>query len=483
MFYKLVFIIVIYIFYSGCGLISKETHLEIVSPSHRIESLNLAPRHYRALDFCKESLKVVRPALLSSTAYLSPEELRQIPWISRVQGYQIQQCDEFSKRGRILADFYKIYSQHSNRIGLVLPPAASNEGALQIILDEFKATLKRNGVHDIDKALLIRRIERSKENALTTISRLIHMDRVSMVFVVNSAHAQAAVELADSTQVPVFLVNPQSPHTRSRQSMRIYPPIDLQSSKLLDVYKNNSISHVTVLYPHGADLELVLRLKRLAGRSLIFHESTYDPTNPKNMLNVVKSAVSRMQLVRSKAQGVLILDNFKMVRHLVNMIRSGASDLNIVMTGNQQWRSHALVSPREVGLEGGYFVDFIGSYKDLPEGLEVPIPEGEYFTTATHAGRIDFQLIGHRLGTLGSQVLKRPWNRQRIAAELQSLQNSWDNYFPVGELAFDKNRNSTWPVFLFRISGESIQIVKELVSIDSPGKSSETLQDHRRATL
>ena len=164
-------------------------------------------------------------------------------------------------------------------------------------------------------------------------------------------------------------------------------------------------------------------------------------------------------MVRSKSQAVLILDNFKMVRHLVNMIRTGLGDGNVIISGNQQWRSPALVTPKEEALEGAMFVDFIGSYADLPPALAAPTPESPLFTTAQAASRLDYQLIGHRLGTLSSSVMKSIRSRQRIATELQSMHNSWDNYFPPSELAFDKNRDSSWPAFLFKVKGENIEIV------------------------
>jgi hypothetical protein len=146
-----------------------------------------------------------------------------------------------------------------------------------------------------------------------------------------------------------------------------------------------------------------------------------------------------------------------MVRHIVNIIGTSLPSTPTLFAGNQQWRSPALVVPRDDLLQGAIFVDFIGSYQNLPDRIETPITDSEYFTTAQAASRIDYQIIGHRLATLGVQAARFGVNRHQIAKRLQSTRNSWDSYFPKTELAFDVQRESSWPVFMFEVSGETIK--------------------------
>lgn len=439
----------------SCGILTKGSVLDVVHADGSIQPINLAPRHYRVQDHCVEVLTFAGPNLLSTLAPLTPDQRARLAWPSRVANYKVSDCQSFKARGKIMQDFDSLYTSHAHKIGIILPPAAANEAALQLVLDEYKAALKRNGVTD-DNALVIRRVEKKEDAALKATAEMIHMDRVSILVGVNSVHTAAMVKLADPAQVPVFIVNPTTAHSKSNQSMRVYPPVSTLAQKLVDQYKQRNVSHVTVLYPKDGDTDLLKQLKNISGSSLYFMESSYDPISPNDVLATVRGAAGRMALTRSKTQGLLILDNFKMVRHIVNIVRGPLAELSVVITGNQQWRSPALVTPREEALEGAMFVDFIGSYADLPTGLEVPMPESPYFTTAQAASRIDYQIIGHRLGTLSIQALRKNWSRQRIAKELQSLRNSWDNYFPVGEPAFNEKRDSTWPVFLFQIQGETI---------------------------
>lgn len=454
---KRTFLTTTFLLLQSCGLLTQGSQLDVVDADGSIQTINMAPRHYLVKEHCLDIVRKATPNLLKSASYLAPQDMQRLPWYKRLQSYRVEDCSKFHHRGAMMKDYDTIYADRQDKIGVILPPAAANEAALQLILEEYRASLKRNGV-DPDKTLIIRRVDKREDAALRAAAELIHLERVALLVGVNSVHSQALAKIADPAQVPVFLVNPNSPHSKSKQTMRVYPPMDRLAEKLLDVYLAAGVTHATVLYPQGADLDLYQDIKRLAANRIYFMETSYDPGN-KNLLEHVNQAVHRMAMVRSKSQAVLILDNFKMVRHLVNMIRTGLGDGNVIISGNQQWRSPALVTPKEEALEGAMFVDFIGSYADLPTALAAPTPESPLFTTAQAASRLDYQLIGHRLGTLSSSVVKSIWSRQRIATELQSERNSWDNYFPPSELAFDKNRDSSWPAFLFRVKGETIEIV------------------------
>lgn len=445
------------LFFSSCGILTQGSQLDVVDQNGGIQTINMAPRHYLVKEHCVDIVGKATPNLLKSASYLAPSDVARLPWYSRLKSYRVEDCAKFHKRGAMMKDYAQLYADREDKIGVVLPPAAANEPALQLILEEYREALKRNGV-DPEKTLVVRRIEKKEEAALKAAAELVHLDRVSLLVGVNSIHSAALAKIADPTQVPVFLVNPNAAHSKSRQTMRVYPPMDRLAQKLLDVYLAAGVSHVTVLYPNGADLDLFHDIKRLAGNRIYFMDTSYDPES-KYLLERVSQAVHRMAMVRTKSQAVLILDNFKMVRHMVNMIRTGLGDGNVVISGNQQWRSPALVTPREEALEGALFVDFIGNYTDLPPALAAPTPESPLFTTAQVASKLDYQLIGHRLGTLSSAVIRSMWSRQRIATELQELHNSWDNYFPPTEMVFDQNRDSSWPAFLFRVKGESIEIV------------------------
>jgi hypothetical protein len=254
----------------------------------------------------------------------------------------------------------------------------------------------------------------------------------------------------------VLLVSANAPLGKTIQSMRVYPPLKRLANRLVDTFKTQGVKDAFVFYPQNANLELFHLMRGLSNDRINYSERTYNPDKPESILSAVKSQLGRIGSASGRP-AVLILDNFRMVRHIVNIIGTSLPSTPTLFAGNQQWRSPALVVPRDDLLQGAIFVDFIGSYQNLPDRIETPITDSEYFTTAQAASRIDYQIIGHRLATLGVQAARFGVNRHQIAKRLQSTRNSWDSYFPKAELAFDVQRESSWPVFMFEVSGETIK--------------------------
>jgi hypothetical protein len=320
----------------------------------------------------------------------------------------------------------------------------------------MKRELIRKGF-DPKSTIIIKRAEKNRDAALRAAATLTHMDRVSLLIGgIISSHAEAIVNISDAAHVPSLILNANAPLGRTKQSFRVYPPIKKLAFRLIESLKSNNVKHAAVLYPHGANLELfnIMRAKHSSG--INYFEASYNPQDSQSILAAAKSQISFISS-SEESTAVLIFDNFRMVRHLSNMISTSLPGRQIIFAGNQQWRSHALVTPREESLQGAMFVDFIGSYKNLPETIEIPETENIYFTTAQAASRIDYQIIGNRLGTLATEASKFGVPRHLVAQNFLETKNKWDYYFPNDELAFDDQRDSSWPAFLFKIEGESIK--------------------------
>jgi hypothetical protein len=306
----------------------------------------------------------------------------------------------------------------------------------------------------------VRRADKSKEAALRVAAELTHMDRVAILIGgMNPAHAAAIAQMSDQAQIPSLIVSGNAPLGRTAQSMRVYPPVKKLASRLVDTLKSHDVRQAVVFYPQGANLELfqLMRLKTVAGIS--YAEATYNPDDAQGVLNAVKSQTGRIASAPG-TPAVIILDNFRMVRHIINIVSTSIPDRGIVFAGNQQWRSPALVKPKDDSLQGAMFVDFIGKYRNLPNQIEVPISDSDFFTTAQAASRIDYEIIGHRLGNLAIEAARFGLSRHQIANRLLATRNKWDYYFPNDELAFDNQRDSSWPVFLFKVTDDNITEVK-----------------------
>ena len=451
----------IYIFFlslimTGCSFIGANRSVEVVLSTNEVVKVDLNPRHYRALSHCQQAISSIPQNIFASLAPLTNEQRALLKWPAHLTNLKIKDCSSFQKRGDILDELDSLFSSKSQRIGIILPPVSATEPALNIIIAQMRKELQREGFHS-DGTLIIRRVEKNKMDALKAAAELVHMDRVAMLIGgLHPTHASAIAQIADQSQTPALIISANAPLGQSRQTMRVYPPLKRLALRLTAALKEQKVQDVVVFYPANGNLELFNIMKGLTTSGLRYSQATYSPDDPASILAAIKGQTSKI----GNSQGrpaVLIFDNFRIVRHIVNMVTTALPNSNILFAGNQQWRSPALVVPRDEGLQGAIFVDFIGSYRNLPDLFDAPITDGEYFTTAEAASRLDYLIIGHRLGNLAAEAARFGINRHEIAARFQSLKNRWDTYFPTSELAFDDGRESSWPVFLFGVTDNTIK--------------------------
>jgi len=441
---------------SGCSVLGPDRGVEVITKSGAEERVDLTPRHYRALEHCEHALQTIPQNLFASLQPLTADQRAKLKWPARVAAYKLKNCESFRMRGEILEHLEDIYASKSQRIGVILPPVTPNEPAIQTILDQMRAELVRAGFNP-ERSLIIRRVDKNYDEAFKASAELVHLDRVAMlVGGLHQSHAGAIARQADLSQTPALIVNSDAALGKTSQTMRVYPPLKRLASRLAGTLKAQSVRNVVVFYPSTANLELYHLMKNLPGSGISYSEARYNPDDPQSILSAVKGQTFRISGIQG-LPAVLIFDNFRMVRHIVNIVSTSIPGKQVLFAGNQQWRSPALVVPRDETLQGALFVDFIGSYRNLPDSIDTPVSDSDYFTTAQAASRIDYQIIGHRLGTLATEAARFGLSRHEIARRLQSTNNKWDTYFPPGELAFDAQRESSWPVFLFKVVDDTIK--------------------------
>ncbi len=123
--------------------------------------------------------------------------------------------------------------------------------------------------------------------------------------------------------------------------------------------------------------------------------------------------------------------------------------------GAQSWRSPALLDPPEPMLTGSLFVDFMGSYEALPEGLRVP-GDG-FFAEPSQAAEADFSAIGFRAGRIAQAALDSGETRRQLPDTLGALTNVDPALFGPGN-AFAEGHEARWPIFLFSIGTEKLEV-------------------------
>lgn len=118
-------------------------------------------------------------------------------------------------------------------------------------------------------------------------------------------------------------------------------------------------------YHSGRIAEIIASLKKLLAHSVVFLPESPQGSALAGQESAEASLKSTPALSGAKLGGLLILDDFRMVRHIVKVYRSLTRD-RMVFLGNHLWRSTTLIEPREPYLDGAMFVDFIGRYDEIP---------------------------------------------------------------------------------------------------------------------
>ncbi|MBI2603548.1 MAG: hypothetical protein HYW48_10890 [Deltaproteobacteria bacterium] len=150
------------------------------------------------------------------------------------------------------------------------------------------------------------------------------------------------------------------------------------------------------------------------------------------------------------ADAVFIPDDFRIVRHFVNLFKYHGID-KVTMIGNNEWRSSALIQPWDPFLHGSFFADHVGSYAKLPGGMQYEFDSSEYFVLPSVAGQIDLQMMGYHAAKIALSASQNPLTTKReIVKKLRLLpQFSKDNVFE-------------WPIYLFTIKDRRLEFAWKL---------------------
>jgi hypothetical protein len=157
---------------------------------------------------------------------------------------------------------------------------------------------------------------------------------------------------------------------------------------------------------------------------------------------------------------VFLPDDYRVARHMVRIFKYFGAR-NVPFIGNQEWRSPALVNPREPLLDGSMFGDVIGRYEDLPTTIRPATIGGAFFADPTQVTATDGGMIGYRAGDIILGVLAvKPSAKLRsdIATRLPALRDSRMTMFQ-GITAFGPGGASRWPASIFAVSSDQITLL------------------------
>jgi hypothetical protein len=342
--------------------------------------------------------------------------------------------------------------------------------------------------------LIFKYTQNTRKSIIKGLAELILIDQVSMIITgLDPLEAKMSLPITKRLMIPTILINgnssfirqnkyafqvfPQQNHLAKRIAMlikkrkfkkiAIFRPMDKHSDILIDTLKKYISS------PQLSDTEVVFDLKYYPGdfdsmESAVKQVSGIDYIKRKEEFELeyqqakqkaedegIKFKANQVILPADlKADVVIIPDSFRMAHHFSNVFKyHGVSKIPFI--GNHEWRAQGLVEPWEPFLQGSYFVDFIGDYKHLPEGISSLETDSSYFTMPAEAANLDFQLIGYRAGAIAIETTQSaPKYRKDLRLKLIKLRSKEGFY--TESLIFDKRRSSYWPTYLFSINSKSL---------------------------
>lgn len=138
--------------------------------------------------------------------------------------------------------------------------------------------------------------------------------------------------------------------------------------------------------------------------------------------------------------------NFKELKHFARILRYLGVP-KIPLLGNQTWRAPELFEPTDSYLVGAVFVDFLGSYLELP-----------YLPPISHevSGYLDYKVISkHAAQITGLTLKKKSTLRSQIVSDLRSLKSHQTDPFYGSKSVFNQKQQTSWPSFLYSLTDRS----------------------------
>lgn len=393
-------------------------------------------------------------------------------------------------RANIIKTLVESINKNSGKIGVILPLSGDLANYGKNILLGIQAALQDKQVNPED-VLVIRDNAGEASQDESIFADLVLRRNIAMVIGGFQSAAASNLEYwSERLAVPTLLLSMNANSTqKNRYSFRVFPHPDPLIDALAVEAKAQGLHRIAILSPANSGGLLMAnagsRVFKAAGLQITDQE-TYTTGNYESMEAASKklfkvqpsqreSEYRRLvtsQRARAKKEGfafnpkmivlppqidfdaLFIPDNFKQVRHLVQIFKYlGVKKLPLM--GHYEWRSEGLLKPSDPFLTGSFFADFIGSYQELPNALAPPKVNG-YFAKSDELESLDFRIIGWRAGDLSTDALKDTAKRNAITTKLQSLEERGKAYFGSGK-AFANNR-SRWPASVFAIGEQQLTL-------------------------
>jgi hypothetical protein len=388
-------------------------------------------------------------------------------------------CDDAEVRKQIIELLAKILNTHSGKIGVIMPISA--QGYLKHFTTTFDAYLRASNL-DPQKILVLEDTQGKPEKVHAAVASMVYRHRVSaLIGGTEPAEAAILAEWGHKLAIPTFLmIEP----TQSAPKPFVYYAHPTQAALAKAAAESNiryGHRRVAILSPldqHSdrfiSEYERIAKGLQIDVSQRFFYDSKrfdsmesaarkifrLDPSDRKEELKNLYEAAKK----RAKESGttfnpkmvalqpdirfdaILIPDTFKIVRHFAK-IMTFLGARRVPLFGHFEWRSPGLISPWDNFLSGSYFVDFQGSYLDLPDPIKIQTQGSPYFVPGNKVEQADFSLVAWRAMEVPLALARKTTEPRRKLDKLIPGKTS-----ATSEVAFDGNHVLIWYPSTFAVS-------------------------------
>ena len=415
-------------------------------------------------------------------------------------------CQDPDQAAKILLLAGKLLSIHSGQVGLLLPDTPKQSGATQSVLSGMKAYYTSKGT-DFGKRVVVKDVANDANAILRRVAELVFVDQVGfLIGGLNELESGLLTDWADKLMVPVLLLSPYYSGTIPKKYVfHIFPRADDLVGRIQQHILSRGLKRIAIMYPMKPKPSRVIAqlMETLPKKGITISQSlSYNPSDYNSMEMAARQLLQIDKTLRAEEYEKMVLqakekaekekiefaperltlppiidfdalilpDNFRNVRHFVQIFKFLKVKSALPMIGTQEWRAFGLINPPEPLLDRSVFVDYIGSYLEIPGGINPMLYSPPFFVNPEDTAKIDYMIIGYQASRMANLAMQKPpTKRRKLADRLLTLQNTGSSYFPQGP-AFTSDHTAYWPSFLFEVSGSTIRLSQggSLSPVSSP---------------
>ncbi len=386
--------------------------------------------------------------------------------------------------------FQKVASLHTQRIAVLLPLSRWSEATQRSMINQLKSYVATQGL-DPQKQLVILDTGGQILTLQQQLAQLVFTQHVSVVIGgLTQAEAPVLSQWASRLRIPTIILNRKLAPPRNRYVFRVGPDQKEMANSLLAHIESKGFKRVALMMPQSSRDGTLADALHASSKVEIVGPLVYNPNDFGSIdlvfkrlfhLNDDARKQEMLDLItelkdKAKSEGVafdprglmlppqvdvdalVILDHFKNVRHLAKSLHYyGVQGLPLL--GIPKWRAPEIVDQEETNLKNAVFVDYVGSYQQLPYGISANTIVNELFVEGKSASRVDLELaVTHAVAAALPAVKGTRVPRYTLFKRMEQAIPDEKNFFGTQPF-FKADHEGNWPTFMFAIQNGKLAAI------------------------